>query len=101
MCRRSSLHPPRPRRNARPRGGTEPAVRQTPRAAGVAGDRGRSRRRGFAMKAITVTPGTPNSARLRDVPKPSLDGVAGGRGVLVRILRVGLDGTDKEINAGQ
>jgi threonine dehydrogenase-like Zn-dependent dehydrogenase len=53
------------------------------------------------MKAITVTPGTPNSARLRDIPRPSVDDVEGGRGVLVRILRVGLDGTDREINAGQ
>jgi threonine dehydrogenase-like Zn-dependent dehydrogenase len=27
--------------------------------------------------------------------------VAGGRGVLVRVLRCGLDGTDREINAGE
>ncbi len=53
------------------------------------------------MKAITVTPGTPNSARLREIPKPSLHDIPGGRGVLVRILRVGLDGTDREINAGE
>jgi glucose 1-dehydrogenase len=56
---------------------------------------------GIDMKAITVTPGTANSARLRDIPKPSIDDAGGGRGVLVRILRVGLDGTDREINAGQ
>ena len=49
------------------------------------------------MKAITVTPGTPNSAVLRDIPEPSLSDVVEGRGVLVRILRVGLDGTDREI----
>src|SRR6266508_2416416 len=53
------------------------------------------------MKAITVTPGTPNSARLREIPKPSLQDIPEGRGVLVRILRVGLDGTDREINAGE
>jgi glucose 1-dehydrogenase len=53
------------------------------------------------VKAITVTPGTPMSAKLRDIPKPSLEDIAGGRGVLVRILRVGLDGTDREINAGE
>jgi len=53
------------------------------------------------MKAITVTPGTPNSAELRDIPEPALGEVADGRGVLVRILRVGLDGTDREINAGE
>ena len=29
------------------------------------------------------------------------DAVPDGRGVLVRILRVGLDGTDREINAGE
>src|SRR6266542_2114193 len=53
------------------------------------------------MKAITVTPGTPISARLREIPKPSLQDIPEGRGVLVRILRVGLDGTDREINAGE
>src|SRR5438309_6019609 len=53
------------------------------------------------MKAITVTPGKANSAELRDIPKPSVGEVAGGRGVLVKILRVGLDGTDREINAGE
>src|SRR6266498_2986062 len=53
------------------------------------------------MKAITVTPGSPNSARLREIPKPSLQDIPEERGVLVRILRVGLDGTDREINAGE
>jgi glucose 1-dehydrogenase len=53
------------------------------------------------MRAVTVTPRVPMSATLRDVPEPSLEDVAGGRGVLVRVLRVGLDGTDKEINAGE
>jgi len=54
------------------------------------------------VKALTVTPRTPNSAVLRDdIREPTLDDVAGGRGVKVRILRVGLDGTDREINAGE
>jgi len=53
------------------------------------------------MKAIAVIPGKPDSIHLRDAPKPSLDEVAGGRGVLVRVLRVGVDGTDKEINAAE
>jgi threonine dehydrogenase-like Zn-dependent dehydrogenase len=53
------------------------------------------------MKAIAVTPGTPNSIHLQDVPKPSVDQVPDGRGVLVRVLRVGVDGTDKEINAAE
>ena len=52
------------------------------------------------MKALTVIPGTPNSAELRDMDKPTIEDIPDGRGVLVRILRVGLDGTDKEINAG-
>jgi glucose 1-dehydrogenase len=53
------------------------------------------------VKAIAVHPGRPGSAHLADVPEPSLGRVPGGRGVLVRVLRVGLDGTDKEINEGQ
>jgi threonine dehydrogenase-like Zn-dependent dehydrogenase len=32
---------------------------------------------------------------------PSLDDVSNGRGVLVRMLRCGVDGTDKEINAAE
>ncbi len=51
------------------------------------------------MKAIAVIPGKPNSIHLREVPKPRLEEVPNGRGVLVKILRVGVDGTDKEINA--
>lgn len=50
------------------------------------------------MKAIAVIPGKAKSIHLRDVPKPSLDVVPNGRGVLVQVLRVGVDGTDKEIN---
>src|SRR3954447_18091847 len=53
------------------------------------------------MKAIAVHPGTPNSMHLRDVDEPRLDEVAGERGVLVEVLRVGVDGTDKEINAAE
>jgi threonine dehydrogenase-like Zn-dependent dehydrogenase len=53
------------------------------------------------VKAITVIPRHAGSTTLRDVPEPSLDDIPGGRGVLVRILRVGLDGTDKEIAAGE
>ena len=50
------------------------------------------------MKAIAVKPGVKNSAHLVEMPKPSIDEIAGGRGVLVKVLRVGVDGTDKEIN---
>ena len=53
------------------------------------------------MKAIAVTPGKAGSIHLEDVPKPSVDQVPEGRGVLVRVLRVGVDGTDKEINAAE
>jgi glucose 1-dehydrogenase len=53
------------------------------------------------MKAICVIPGKADSIHLRDVPKPQLDVVPGGRGVLVKLTRVGVDGTDKEINAAE
>lgn len=53
------------------------------------------------MKAICVIPGKPNSVHLRDVPKPSATDIPNGRGVLVKVLRVGVDGTDKEINAAE
>src|SRR5712691_614558 len=53
------------------------------------------------MKAVAVFPGTPRSAHLADLPEPSLDQVPDGRGVLVRVLRVGLDGTDREIFSGE
>ncbi len=53
------------------------------------------------MKAIAVFPGKPNSIHLAELPKPSLSDVPGGRGVLVKVLRVGVDGTDKEINAAE
>ena len=51
------------------------------------------------MKAIAVFPGKSNTAHLAEMPKPSVDEVPNGRGVLVKVLRVGVDGTDKEINA--
>jgi threonine dehydrogenase-like Zn-dependent dehydrogenase len=53
------------------------------------------------MKAIAVYPGKPNSVHLCDVPDPNVKDIAGGRGVLVKVLRVGVDGTDKEINAAE
>ena len=53
------------------------------------------------MQAIVVTPGKADSVRLAEVPRPSVEDVPGGRGVLVRVLRVGVDGTDKEINAAE
>lgn len=53
------------------------------------------------MKAIAVHPGTPNSMHLREVEPPRVSDVEDGRGVLVQVLRVGVDGTDKEINAAE
>src|SRR3954463_3309136 len=53
------------------------------------------------MKAISVFPGKPNSVHVADLPKPSLDQVPDGRGVLVKVIRVGVDGTDREINAAE
>src|SRR5262250_2129533 len=53
------------------------------------------------MKAIAVFPGRSGTVHLADLKKPSVNDVPNGRGVLVRILKVGVDGTDKEINAAE
>src|SRR5918911_3394313 len=53
------------------------------------------------MKAIAVVPGRPNSVHLAELARPSLSDVPSGRGILVRVLRVGVDGTDREINAAE
>jgi len=53
------------------------------------------------MRAISVFPGKPDSVHIAELPKPALDQVPNGRGVLVKVLRVGVDGTDKEINAAE
>jgi threonine dehydrogenase-like Zn-dependent dehydrogenase len=58
------------------------------------------------MKAVAVLPGKPNSVHLRDLPVPKLTDqphphvcrVPDGRGVLVKVLQVGVDATDREIN---
>jgi len=48
------------------------------------------------MRAITVSPGIVNSARLEDIPDPpESDGP-----VLVRTLALGVCGTDREILDG-
>ena len=38
---------------------------------------------------------------LRDIAEPKVSDIADGRGVLVKVLRVGVDGTDREINAAE
>ena len=53
------------------------------------------------MRAVAVRPGVADSLHVRDVRLPSLDDVPAGRGVLVRVLRVGLCGTDREIVAAE
>jgi threonine dehydrogenase-like Zn-dependent dehydrogenase len=52
--------------------------------------------KGLRMRALTVTPGTPDSAALRDVPEPPVDDGS----VLVDTLAVGICGTDREIVSG-
>ncbi len=60
-----------------------------------------AQRDGTTMKAIAVYPGKPNTMHLRELAKPSVAEIPDGRGVLVKVLRVGVDGTDKEINAAE
>ncbi|MFN9080852.1 MAG: glucose 1-dehydrogenase [Planctomyces sp.] len=53
------------------------------------------------MKAIAVRPGTANSVHLAELPMPAVSDIPDGRGVLVRVLKVGVDATDREINEAQ
>jgi threonine dehydrogenase-like Zn-dependent dehydrogenase len=58
------------------------------------------------MKAVAVLPGKTNSVHLRDIPAPTLADqphphvcrIPAGRAVLVKVLQVGVDATDREIN---
>src|SRR5712692_8262800 len=58
------------------------------------------------MKAVAVLPGKANSVHLRHIPIPKLTDqphphvcrVPEGRAVLVRVLQIGVDATDREIN---
>ena len=50
------------------------------------------------MKAIAVIPGKAGSVHLAELEKPAVADIPNGRGVLVKMLRVGVDGTDREIN---
>ncbi len=58
------------------------------------------------MKAVAVLPGKPNSVHLREIPVPKLTDqphphvcrIPEGRAVLVKVLQVGVDATDREIN---
>ena len=53
------------------------------------------------MKAVAVFPSNPDSIHLAELPVPNVNEVPDGRGALVKALKVGLDSTDKEINAGE
>jgi threonine dehydrogenase-like Zn-dependent dehydrogenase len=53
------------------------------------------------MKAIAVYPGKPQSIHIEELPVPDLKEKYDGRGVLVKVLSVGLCGADREIVAGK
>ena len=53
------------------------------------------------MKAVAVFPRKPNSIHLTELERPQIGDIPNGRGVLVKVLRVGVDVTDKEINLGE
>ena len=53
------------------------------------------------MKAIVVRPGHSGSVHLARLDDPTLDEIPGGQGVLARVLAVGVDATDREINAAE
>ncbi|MFL5775518.1 MAG: glucose 1-dehydrogenase [Chloroflexota bacterium] len=56
---------------------------------------------GTSMQAVAVRPGVADSVHHRQVPRPNVGDVRDDTGVLVRLLRVGLCGTDHEINAAE
>ena len=49
------------------------------------------------MAALAVRTGVADSLHARRVPRPRVEDVPDGRGVLVKVIRVGVDGTDREI----
>jgi glucose 1-dehydrogenase len=53
------------------------------------------------MRAVAVIAGKPDSLHIREVPRPRVEDVPDGRGALVEVIRVGVDGTDKEIAAAE
>jgi len=53
------------------------------------------------MRAVAVYPGQANSVHLAHMAKPLVNDIPDGRGALVKVLKVGVDGTDKEINAAE
>ena len=53
------------------------------------------------IKAIAVFPGKPNSVHLEELSRPNITDIPNNRGVLIKVLRVGVCGTDKEIIAAE
>ena len=53
------------------------------------------------MKAVAVIPKKAKSAHLIEIDKPDLSEFKDGRGVLVKVLRVGVDGTDRDVSGGE
>ena len=47
------------------------------------------------MQALVTEPAVPHSTRVADIPEPT------GDGLLLRVLEVGVCGTDREISEGQ
>ncbi len=50
------------------------------------------------MKAIAVRPGQANSVHQRDIREPDINSIPGGKGIRIKVLKVGVDATDREIN---
>jgi glucose 1-dehydrogenase len=50
------------------------------------------------MRAVAVRPGRKHSVHMAELPMPQLAEIPDGRGVLVKVLRIGVDATDREIN---
>jgi threonine dehydrogenase-like Zn-dependent dehydrogenase len=53
------------------------------------------------MKAVAVYPGQRDSIHLADIAAPQVGDVPDGRGILARVLQVGVDATDREINSAE
>ena len=52
-------------------------------------------------KVLALVPRKPDSVYMGELPAPGVEDVPGGRSVLVKVLRVGLCGTDREIQSGE
>lgn len=53
------------------------------------------------MKAVAVKAKQKDSVHLRDIEKPKVTDIPNGKGVLVKVLSVALDGTDRDIVAAK